>query len=83
VGTPDKGDNVFMDKKEGLCKINDLIYQVNYAGSFKGRAKLLSTLNGLYDLVNDYKTTTGLYKYIVKEANSLVENSREKLNAGS
>jgi len=72
-----------MEKTEALNKINVLIDQVKHAGPFKGRSKLLSSLNGLYDLVNDYKTTKGFYEYITKEAHSLLENMREKLNAGS
>ena len=71
-----------MDKKEALNKIDLLIDQVDHAGRFKGRAKLLSSLSEFYYLVNDYKTTKGFYKYITQEANSLVENAREKLNAG-
>ena len=71
-----------MDKIEALNKINVLIDQVNHAGPFKGRAKLLSSLNGLHDLVNDYKTTKCFYEYITKDAISLVENTREILNVG-
>jgi len=72
-----------MDKTEALNKINVLVDQVKHAGPFKGRAKLLNSLNGLHNLINNYKTTKGFYVYITKEAHALVENARDKLNAGS
>jgi len=77
-----KGDYIFMDKKEALYQMIMIIDETKDSGPFKGRAKLLSSLNGLYDLVNDYKTTKGFYEYIIKEANLLVETTREKLNNG-
>jgi len=78
-----KGDYIFMDKKEALYQLTMIIDETKDSAPFKGRAKLLSSLNGLYDLVNDYKTTKGFYEYIIQEANALVEKTRENLNAGS
>lgn len=72
-----------MEKKEALYQIVMIIDETNDSPYFQGRVKLLNTLNGLKDLVYDYKTTKGFYEYIIKEANALVEKTRENLKAGS
>jgi len=71
-----------MEKKEALYQIVMIIDETNDSPPFKGRVKLLNTLNGLKDLIYDYKTTKGFYEYIIKEANALVEKTRENLKAG-
>lgn len=71
-----------MEKKEALYQITMIIDETKDSPPFKGRGKLLSSLNRTKDLINDYKTTKGFYKYVIKEANALVEKTRENLKAG-
>jgi len=71
-----------MDKLEAMKEIRDCIDQVKDADRFEGRARVLKTLNKLYDLVALYKASGNYFELCAKEAVKLVATLKEGMNGG-
>ncbi|MBA7661963.1 hypothetical protein ES703_69983 [subsurface metagenome] len=69
-----------MEKKEALSEIMMYIEQVKDAGRFVGRARLLKTLEKMYDLVDLYKPASEINEVMFSMAKNLMKTFQKDLD---